>query len=93
MQEIFIVCPQQRAYLIGEALQRQFEREQEPATVVQYGTTDKQEQGFVVLEFAEVVPVPFLASLKVRPDIVDHTVYTVACSEDVNGQNEAVVSR
>jgi hypothetical protein len=77
MQNVHLSCPQQKLHSLLAAFGEQFQAQQEEITLIDYGYTQKQVSGYIVIEWIDEVDEAFLKQLDADPDILDYSVYTV----------------
>ncbi len=80
MQDIHIVYPFEQMLQRAERYEQAF-AENEAVTVVDWGCSYKQEQGYIVLEWTNEVDPTFLHQLDADTDVLDYCVYTVPSEE------------
>ncbi len=84
MQDVHIIISHwdQLQSMVG-AFEEQFAAQQEEVVVLDWGTSYKQEQGYIVIEWdADEVAPAFIDQLNANNEIADFCIYTVPCVSD-----------
>ena len=80
MQSIHILYPFEQMLHRAERYEQAF-AENEAVTVIDWGCSYKQEQGYIVLEWDNNVDPAFLHQLDADADVLDYCVYTVPAEQ------------
>ncbi len=78
MQEIHILYPFEDMVQRAEQYEHEF-AEHERVTIVDWGYSYKQAQGYIVLEWDDEVDPAFLHQLDTDGDVLDYSVYSLPC--------------
>lgn len=84
MQDVHILCKWDQLQSMVQALEEQFEAQQEEVAVLDWGASYKKETGYIVLEWENEVDAAFIDQLTADNDVEDFSVYTIPCI--TNGQ-------
>ncbi len=82
MQDIHITFPLDQFHSLVAAFEAQFAAQQPDVTLLDFGASQKQAVGYLVLEWDDEVDETFIQQLTSDPSIVDFCVYSVPCSTD-----------
>ena len=79
MHELYILCDYSRLFALVDTLQTECAaRPDGSVLVLDYGSTKKSAQGFIVLSFPEQVDASLLAHLDADSDTLDYSLYVAA---------------
>lgn len=78
MQNVHITCRNDVLQSLVQDLEEQFAALAEEVAVVDYGYTQKQGHGYVVIEWSDEADEAFLEQLNGDSCVIDYCVYTVA---------------
>jgi hypothetical protein len=81
VQNVHITCQREAVLLLVEELERWLAL-QEEAVIVEYGYTQKQVHGYIVLEWLDEADEAFLKQLEQESRVIDFCVYTVFPLDD-----------
>ncbi len=84
MYDLVIICEHAHAAVLGEDFIARF-HDTEQGVVLIYGTTPKQEWGFVVIEWWDAVPQEVIRALDLDAKVEDYTIYPVPYCANVAG--------
>ncbi len=79
MQGIHMVYPVEQMLQRAERYEHEF-AENEAVTILDWGCSYKQEQGYIVLEWMDEVDSAFLQHLDADADVLDYCVYSIPCT-------------
>ena len=82
MVDIHITFPLDQFHAMVAALGKQFEARSKEVTVLDFGASQKQAVGYLVLEWIDEVDEAFIQQLTADPSIGDFCVYSVPWSTD-----------
>jgi len=82
MQDVHIICKWDQLQSMVQALEEQFEAQKEEVNVLDWGTSYKQEAGYIVVEWENEVDATFIDQLIADNDVEDFSVYTIPCLTD-----------
>jgi hypothetical protein len=73
-----MTCDPREALYLADTFTHQFRQNHDPASVIGYGITRKQNHGFVVLEWQDTVPTTFMRQLDEDHEVEHYVIYEVA---------------
>jgi hypothetical protein len=82
MVVVHITFPLDQFHATVAAFGKQFEAHSEEVTMLDFGASQKQAVGYLVLEWTDEVDETFIQQLTSDPNVVDFSIYTVPCSTD-----------
>ncbi len=82
MQEVHITCTWDQLQTMAQALEEQFEAQQEEVTVLDWGTSYKKEAGYIVVEWDDEVDAAFIEQLTADNQVEDFSIYSVPSITD-----------
>jgi hypothetical protein len=82
MQDIHITFPLDQLHSLVAAFEAQFEAQRDGVTVLDFGASYKQGDGYLVLEWSDEVDPAFIDQLNADSQIADFSIYSVPCTTD-----------
>jgi hypothetical protein len=82
MVHVHITFPLDQFHATVAAFEAQFEAHSEEVTMLDFGSSQKQAVGYLVLEWSDEVDEAFIQQLAANSNILDFCVFTVPCSTD-----------